>query len=349
MGVRLLSMFFATTVLGCSWSVAKDEVASCVELLGRAGEYRHSSLRSARIVILEKTLDSIQNTEFHFTVTLDNDQRKVSRKSRVIGSTTWAGPDQFVFNDKEYLEDTGASKDIVVTIESRFEEDEPGSRRFAFDPRSLGMCFGGSSAMGQDGISAFVPFFDGHSDESTVTESDLDGMDTLLLERKFVSESSGKREQFIRVWLAPQYGYSIVAAELSDGENGRFLTSELKQYEAGIWFPTSVTYREKTAGSVTKEKTLSVLEAKFNVAVDPSEFSVKGLNLKKGRRVSVATNGIDFGYEWSGTDLVPLGKRPAVKDLPKRAELSWFIVGNIILLIALGAFGFSKAFARRSQ
>ncbi|TWT96447.1 hypothetical protein Pla100_29270 [Neorhodopirellula pilleata] len=303
--------------LGISRSSDADDT-ECVQLLRRAIDYRTTKMSSGRVVILEQSMHDVQNAEFLFTVTFDGNQRKVARKSRLMGSTKWGGPNHFVLNDEHYIHDTGAHLGIRPSVELVDSSHEPGSRRFAFDPRSLGMCFGGASSMGRNGLDSFLQFFDEDKAECQVSVSVVDGIDAILLTSVLKSESANQHGRVFRVWLAPEFGHSIVAAEFASDGNGHYLKAKYRDYGSGIWYPSKVVSEDRISGAVRHQHVLTVEEAEFNKEVSSDAFQLRSLNPEARRRTSIDAGDSDFAYEADGAKMLDsedLAIPPQLEDL----------------------------------
>ena len=101
------------------------------------------------------------------------------------------------------------------------------------------------------------------------------------------TKASGNRQlhQFLKLWINPEEGFSVVREEERyeiDGNKSASFTirnyPEFKEYPSGVWYPTSFEYTLYTFGGrirptkkVISEFTVIIKEADFNIGV-PEEF-----------------------------------------------------------------------------
>ena len=99
------------------------------------------------------------------------------------------------------------------------------------------------------------------------------------------------RGTFAQVWVAPSKGCSILRRRAEfNFEDTHYVDDiqlNVKEHnESGIWFPVSSHYRRTENGRRTKEERLKVTIISLNENLDPKLFTLAGLDIPVGRRVS---------------------------------------------------------------
>lgn len=149
------------------------------------------------------------------------------------------------------------------------------------------------------------------------------------------------------------YGFSLVraVARLFD-EDGlvateQSVTSKIEGYpfasESGedvAWFPREVVRETYSHGLLTTRQTIVVNSAKFGAAPGAQTFSVEGLGLTEGAKISDRTRGNqETRLKWDGAEAVPIfGPTANREPAPEKRGSSYngLIVVNGVALIVVG-------------
>lgn len=314
-----------------------DKTQSAEELITFAVEYRLKSFKRGRVVIFESVSPrSGRDAEFLYETTFSGNNRKVIQKTRLPGDAQWHGGNQYVLNDNEFIDDFRSHADIVVNVTPRGDKAVT-DQRFAFDPRAIGMGFGGCATIAEKGIDSFRKCFRGST--FIPVEESLNGMQTLRIEKEMLQGLK------LKVWLAPEYDYSVVAASLGRDDSGHFLRTSYTKTADGHWFPHECSYEIKDNGKIATSYGMDVREARFDGDVDESEFRLEGLGLQPNRVVSMDTGNSISTHRWSGTKLEPYvgkGPGPITADETRLSTLFWVLIANAVALCSVAIWAATR-------
>lgn len=118
------------------------------------------------------------------------------------------------------------------------------------------------------------------------------------------------RGTFVQVWVAPSKGYSILRHRGEfDFEDTHYVDDiqlNVKEHnESGIWFPVSSHYRRTENGRRTREERLKVTIVSLNGPLDPKLFTLAGLDIPVGERVSKqGASPLDYHLVWDGDRVI---------------------------------------------
>jgi hypothetical protein len=144
---------------------------------------------------------------------------------------------------------------------------------------------------------------------------------------------------WIRAWISPAKNYSVlrmeIAARRDDGSE--WVTSiecRPKAHNNGaLWFPESVTARQHRNGELIFEDIATIRSASFNQPVDPALFTVEGLGMPPGHKITDLSNG--SSGTWDGEKVVPFrAPPPPPVDLESGMRRTWLLLS---LACAAGA------------
>lgn len=172
--------------------------------------------------------------------------------------------------------------------------------------------------MGTEGLDSFLPFFDEDKADCQVSESVVDGIDAILLTSVLKSESANEHDRVFRVWLAPEFGHSIVAAEFASDGNGHYLKAKYRDYGSGIWYPSKVVSEDRVSGAVWHQNVLTVEKAEFNQEVSPEVFQLRSLDRERSRRASTGPGNLTAAYEGDRANVLDAEANaipPQIEDL----------------------------------
>ncbi len=186
--------------------------------------------------------------------------------------------------------------------------------------------------------------------ECTIEPERLDEVDTL---KSSYVRADGQR---VTVWIAPEMGHSVLQTEFSSISKGgkrrtQRVHSKLTQHKE-LWFPFECEYTCYSDDELVAHELWVVKNATFNSPIDPTVFTLAGLELPQGTYV-VGDSGqqgkLALGV-WDGENLTDPPSSPAVVSHPppaaeNRDRLIWVAVLNAIA--GLGLIGWYFRMRRR--
>lgn len=330
-------------------TLAQEREDSATMLERQVLKYRKESFQRGHVVLhCINRSKSNQETEFEFDITFDGEKLRFDRKSRLLGSSTWAGPERFAVTKTGYIEDIGP--ELVITTGRRTTEDARPYVNTVFDPRSLGMTVAGTAGMIHGGVGDLVGRAD--RDDPTVTSDRVGGLETRRLDYRFKSGSD------VSIWIVPNQGFSVVRAEVRrEGPGGSFMqsvVSDMKQYqEGGIWYPSRSKQELSVNGEWQERQVITVTEAEFGIPVDQRIFTLAGFDLTPGQVVQDSSTGSPVGMIWNGNKVkrmttgdVRAARTNAVAD--SRWPRKWILIVNSVLCAALACYFVLRIWYRRT-
>jgi len=167
----------------------------------------------------------------------------------------------------------------------------------------------------------------------TIEPERLDEVDTL---KSSYIRADGQRVTF---WIAPAMAYSVMQTEFSSvSKSGKRRTqrvhSKLAQHES-IWFPSECEYTCHSDDELVAHELWTVTNAVFNAPIDPTLFTLAGLELPQGTYVvgtSIEPNKLALKV-WDGQQLTepPPSSTVATQPPPPaegRSHRIWLAVIN---------------------
>jgi hypothetical protein len=166
-----------------------------------------------------------------------------------------------------------------------------------------------------------------------------DGLDAI----EVVYEMTADRTKTFTI--IPSMGFSVVRVELLAVHPARksepvrnVITSELQQYEGGVWFPSAITFTQQVNGNVQSEDVLTIENADFSQRPDDELFTLASLEIPPG--LAVHDHEAQEVFDWDGEKLVSREAPPPPSDPEGGARRFWFYtsLATGILGAALVAF-----------
>lgn len=171
--------------------------------------------------------------------------------------------------------------------------------------------------------------------ECTIERERLDEVDTL---KSSYVRADGQRVTF---WIAPELGHSVLQTEFSSlSKKGKRRTQRVHSMLAqhgDVWFPSECEYTCYSDDELIAHELWVVKNAEFNSPIDPTVFTLAGLELSQGTYV-VGDSGqrgkVALGV-WDGEKLTDPPASPTVLSHPppapeNRDRLLWIAALNAI-------------------
>lgn len=252
----------------------------------------------------------------------------VFRGKDVRTRCVWTRPDggssiyQKINAEKLYADDTDETGPVrVISTKGHMPPEDS-----VFHPRVIGMVTAKATTLHQYGLRQCI-LRDDYVPNGVQSET-VGGVPTWVCssKHKLYPQST------IRVWVAPQYDYSVIKLECDSGEGPKpravdRVMSEYSQY-GSVWFPNRVVLTRESNSQLTNHEETVIERAEFG-SVPDGEFAVKAMEIQKGRNSLL--NGHRIQY-WDGNAVV---KYNPVATKTAEATSRWGYV-VIALTLALG-------------
>lgn len=246
--------------------------------------------------------------------------------------------DRFVFTEDRFIQhDNRVDPDGVLRmadVGSRESFDK--LKETVFDPRRLGMVPVLSGLLYLHDIDSLL----GRADRRDVRVDDgtLSGFTTKVLSFELFG---GER---VRYWIAPEAAYSVIRCEFEWDGGVDVVESDLVHYpDAGVWFPSRVTYKRWEDGTVTQEEVVTVESAVFGGEIADETFELAGLDLPQGLIVYDISS--QTSSTWDGSQLVPRESRVPPEAFPAAPAgrsglylMLWLGGGVVALVLVVWSF-----------
>lgn len=318
-------------------SFGEETTPSFERIVNQVLQYRRNSCFRGQVKLHAVNRSRLrQETEFEYTIVFDGNKLRFDRKSRLLGSPKWTRPEKYIVTEDRFIEDI--DDELIVNSGRRSHSDMRSYADTVFHPRALGMTVSGTSGMIHNGFGELI----GRADriKPTVSKDNIGGTHTWRLEFQLPNGAN------VSVWVSPRQGYSLVRGETRlESPNGQVLqsvVSELTQYpEGGIWYPSRTEHELSLNGEWHERQTIFVRKAEFGRDIDPTVFTLAGLDLKAGRVVQDSTLGVPTGLIWDGkgtrrmTVNDTLGRRSS--SLTRISWKSWLLLSNAVICAVLAS------------
>jgi hypothetical protein len=270
---------------------------------------------------------------------------------------------KFVFTDADELYYFDFAPDELTKL-AAYKRDvltEAGRRSakgdavYRIDPRRLGIVPGSVGALHSYSVEDILGRPDRRNASVRMTEEKSASSWRIEYER-----SDGTA---VMLLIDPAKGDSLVEASFKcstrEGElSVERVVNEMTQYGSEqIWFPQTVTFSHSIGDREAEGATYTVRRAEFNIDIDPSTFTLAGMNIPPGTMVEEIPQ-TDAGIRyWDGTELRTEAElRPRnvleLETTTPKSGVKWGLIlaGNVLLLFAFVSFVIWRhSIARRSE
>lgn len=287
---------------------------SPADLEQRALDYRRHMIRSADIILQmekETRTGSGEFREHRFEHHTRLEGSRIRRAVRGHGSRTWGNWSETVLSGADYISWPGPQYGVLVAPQDEYDDAQ--DHLNVYDPRALGLNLGGLVDLDRDGIGSVL---NRRSHRPVGVEAvRVDGADLLRIDY----ETAG--EGHLSVWVAPSQGYGVVRMEhaftFADGEREpglRRMIADLERMEGDVWYPRSVTTEFLIDGERISREVVTVSEARFNIDLPESTFTLAGLNLPVGHEILDRSKGSARVLRWDGEQVVGISAEEVRRD-----------------------------------
>jgi len=214
---------------------------------------------------------------------------------------------------------------------------------YRIDPRKLGIVPGDLGSLHSRGIQDIL----NRPDRKLINSKEINagGHSTWMHEYQLNNGIKLKLE------ISPEHGPSVMAAELKFlSPRGATIIDRidniLTQYGPDrIWFPESIRYFRSVNGVKGSESEFRILEAQFNINIDPELFTLAGMDIPKGTMVILDPPDKEGRtFFWDGTQLSTESQIQSrtLTDFPVASRFQrrwgWLITANLLFIAAIGFF-----------
>lgn len=317
--------------------------AECLKYRGLITKHGHIAFH---VIDERRTGPEAGSREAEYRIWFSDERLRFDVSNRV--DQRWSDWENYVVDKDQYTWIPEGDFEGVVAPASEYKNDRGGviGHFGLFHPRWLGMGQNSEALMHQEPTARTI--------SPTITKANyqvdsvqLNGFDAWKITRKTSfpgADSNAPRipGEFV-IWLVPNAGMSLLRAELREFDDHattiRTVESELQQFpEIGAWFPKRMV-RETTVGDkTTRHQTITVREAAFGNAPNDFVFTLAGLGLPKGKRISDRSRGPrETVLQWDGQQIIPVRGPITFIDLTTESrQYGWLFVLNVALVAVLG-------------
>jgi hypothetical protein len=242
---------------------------------------------------------------------------KLQRETRTIVTPTTVIHDDGILGWKVRARPLGESTQVA-------------DRQEAFDPRVLGLVINEVSLLWRtttvETSALWLGVKSGQARVFADTVGDL---------RAWRIETTHPQGGSLKTWVVPDWGHALSRVELIEEEGGKLsslrgtLSCSYRKY-GPHWFLAKSELVTSFKGRVVSHEVIEVLEAEFNMAVDPGAFEMRSLGIEPGREVL----GPGFmNKTWTGTQLVdrvvPLVPERELATTQAASRIHWWILSLV--------------------
>lgn len=354
--------------LACVRSVAADEPAQALQSLRDQAnglqaaclDYREEVTAHGRVFlrIVEEHREGAspgKQQEAEHRIWFSGDLLRFDVRGRT-GDESWSDWEHYVVGPDEYIWIPEGEFQGVVAPAAEFASQAGGTigHFVLYHPRWLGMGQNSEAVLQSRPGSRFVDPGLSKADYTEVSLESLGDRPVPKVVRR-TSFPPAKADapripgEFV-MWFAPDAGHSLIRAEIREFAEPRTIVrsveNRLGQFpHGGVWFPREVVRETKYGDEVTRRQVISIHEAEFGRPPRSTVFTLQGIQLAEGKRVSDRTEGPrPTELVSDGNKIVelrgPTVQPAAVPDAT--GQRSWLLLMNAAVLALLAGYFFVR-------